>query len=61
MMPFRQGKRFPTQKRHPLSILTSANVFYVPKVMLGNSIEDGVLAWYQIGVNPAFSRKIMAV
>ncbi|KAL5376451.1 hypothetical protein DPSP01_010461 [Paraphaeosphaeria sporulosa] len=34
---------------------------FLEYVMLGNNIGDGVLAWYQLGVNPAFSRKIMAV
>jgi protocatechuate 3,4-dioxygenase beta subunit len=34
---------------------------FLEYVMLGNKVEDGVLAWYQIGIDPTFSRKIMAV
>jgi len=34
---------------------------FLEYVMLGNGIEDGVLAWYQIGIDSAFSRKVMRV
>jgi hypothetical protein len=34
---------------------------FLEYVRLRERIEDGVLAWYQIGIDPTISRKIMRV
>ena len=61
--PYNTNRQASTQNRADNILLqeTPTTDPFLDYVQLGERLQDGVLAWYTLGVDPSFNRPIMAV
>jgi len=60
--PYTVNRQRLTQNRADTILLQEAKTSdpFLEYVFLGDSPADGVFAWYTLGINPTFNRKVMA-